>query len=565
MDIDIRNGDTVSSITTLAPQDSIGVLVLGPTGDTLWAHGLAKAPAIQEAALAALSVPADAKRHQPAPHEMLLTIAVPGQAGRLLALALRDDASTVLLLRPAEANSPLADFIGTVPFATEIFSYMISNPYQAMTVADAAGKMRFISEVHERFLGLARGQAIGRDASDIIPNSRLAEVARSGKAEIAQLQTMHGVTRVVNRLPIRRDGEVVGAIGQVLFKEPESIFRMHRSVAQRRAEQAADAREPQADSSPLIGRSAPMQRLRREIQTVAHLDIPVLILGESGTGKELVAQAIHRAGNPDEQTPLVSLNLAALPATLLEAELFGYQPGAFTGGSRQGQRGRIEQAEGGTLFLDEVGDIPMEMQVKLLRVVEDRRVERLGGGDSHLVNFRLITATNRHMQSLIDAERFRLDLYYRLSGVVLHIPALRHRREDIPELLHHFVRAFCARNSMPIPVIGNDVIPYLAAQDWPGNVRQLRQRIEEALVFCDSQELRADNFDRHVPQEKAGTAASPPRPQGEAPVAGNARLKDLELQAVLQTIAEVGGNKKRAAERLGISRSHLYKILARED
>ncbi|MFD4840907.1 sigma-54 interaction domain-containing protein [Achromobacter sp. NPDC058515] len=556
----------MSSIKTLAHRQSIGVLVLDKDGAPQWAHGLASDPAVQQTAIAALAKSRTGQGDAPA--ETLLSIAVQDPAVQLLALVIRDGSSTVLLMRPAEAASPLFGFIGAVPFATEIFSYMISNPYQAMTVADAAGKMCFISEVHERFLGLERGEAIGRDASDIIPNSRLAEVARSGKAEIAQLQTMRGVTRVVNRLPIRRDGEVVGAIGQVLFKEPESIFRMHRSVALRRAEQQVDTHESLAAGSPLIGRSAPMQRLRREIQTVAHLDIPVLILGESGTGKELVAQAIHRAGSHDEATPLVSLNLAALPATLLEAELFGYQPGAFTGGNRQGQRGRIEQAEGGTLFLDEVGDIPMEMQVKLLRVVEDRRVERLGGGDSHQVNFRLITATNRHMQGLIDAERFRLDLYYRLSGVVLHIPALRHRREDIPELLHHFVRAFCTRNSMPVPTIGSEVIPYLAAQDWPGNVRQLRQRIEEALVFCDSQELRVGNFDRYTPSEEprpGPAAALPAAPRAEEPGAGNARLKDLERQAVRQAIAESGGNKKRAAEQLGISRSHLYKILGRED
>lgn len=554
---------------TSMPTQTLGVLVLNSANEVAWSHGLASEAAVQQAAVAALSQSAATPTPRPPKGETLLSLTVPGRASQLLALLMCDPTSTVLLLRPAQAASPLFGFIGAVPFAAEIFDYMISNPYQAMTVADAAGKMRFISEVHERFLGLTPGQAIGRDAAAIIPNSRLAEVARSGKAEIAQLQTMQGVTRVVNRLPIRRDGEVVGTIGQVLFKDPEAIFRMLRSVAQRRVAQQIDRPEAFAGGTPFIGRSAPMQRLRREIETVAHLDIPVLILGESGTGKELVAQAIHRLGTQDEHSPLVSLNLAALPATLLEAELFGYEPGAFTGGNRRGQRGRIEQAQGGTLFLDEVGDIPMEMQVKLLRVLEDRRVERLGGGDSHQVDFRLITATNRRMQDLIEAERFRLDLYYRLSGVVLHIPALRHRREDIPELLHYFVQAFCLRNSMPAPTIGSEVVRYLAAQDWPGNVRQLRQRIEEALVFCDTHELRVGNFDRYMPAENAADRDGGARPVGAGEhigvdsLGGNARLKALEYQAVRQTIAELGGNKKRAAEQLGISRSHLYKILGR--
>lgn len=544
----------MSAEKTRARPPELGVIVLDAGGEPCWTHGLGAELPICQAAC-------QAWRQQCARHgaqaEALLSIDVPQRPAPLLALALPGADSTLLLLRAGETGSPLFGFIGAVPFATEIFSYMISNPYQAMTVADAQGKMRYISEVHERFLGLAPGAAIGRDAGEVIPNSRLGEVARSGKAEIAELQAMRGVTRVVNRLPIRRDGEVVGAIGQVLFKDPASIFRMHRSVALKQVEQEdpAEAGGP----SPLIGRSAPMQRLRREIQTVAHLDIPVLILGESGTGKELVAQAIHSAARRDEPAPLVSLNLAALPSTLLEAELFGYQPGTFTGGNRQGQQGRIEQAEGGTLFLDEVGDIPMETQVKLLRVVEDRRVQRLGGGESRQVNFRLITATNRHMQGLIDAERFRLDLYYRLSGVVLHVPALRHRREDIPELLQHFVRAFCLRNNMPVPEISSGVIPYLAAQEWPGNVRQLRQRIEEALVFCDTVELRVSDFDRYRHAEP------PPTPAPAAIAPAGTSLKDVERELIHRTIAELGGNKKRAAERLGISRSHLYKVLARED
>lgn len=481
-----------------------------------------------------------------------------------MALALPDDVRLCVLLRPLNATSPLIDFLAQVPFATEIMEFMISNPFQAITVADAAGKMRYVSPVHEQFLGLPRGGAAGREAAEVIPNSRLAHVARSGRAEIAQLQSMRGITRVVNRLPIYRGDQVVGAIGQVLFKDPESLQHMVREVLVQRA---SSPDEPGAGTS-LLGNSAPMQRLRREIATVAHLDIPVLILGESGTGKELVARAIHQLANIDGASPLVSLNLAAIPATLLDAELFGYEPGSFTGASKQGRQGRIEHAHNGTLFLDEVGDIPIEMQVKLLRVLEDRRVQRLGGRESRQVQFRLITATNRNMQQLIEAERFRLDLYYRLSGVVLHIPALRHRREDIPELLHYFVRDFCQRNNMTVPAIDSDILPYLAAQNWPGNVRQLRQRIEEALVFCNLRELRRVDFERH-----SASGQTPPeavfeqKPVWEsaeaAPRQSTLSLKEREYQIVLETLEELEGNKKRAAEMLGISRSHLYKVLAR--
>lgn len=542
-----------------------GLIVYDDQGEVVWSVGLGADATMRRAVREACEREGHAlqasSRQGNEPWLFGIEAQVPGAAA-MLALALPDAERVCVLLRPLATTSPLLDFLSQVPFATEIMEYMISNPYQAITVADAAGKIRYLSPVHEHFLGLPRGGAAGKDAADVIPNSRLPDVARSGQAEIAQLQQMRGITRVVNRLPIRRGDAVVGAIGQVLFKDPESLQHMLRDVLSQRVS------FPDAPQSgvPLLGGSAPMQRLRREIATVAHLDIPVLILGESGTGKELVAQAIHQLSNADGGAPLVSLNLAAIPSTLLDAELFGYEPGTFTGASRKGQLGRIEQAQNGTLFLDEVGDIPIEMQVKLLRVLEDRHVQRLGGGESRHVQFRLITATNRNMQQLIEAERFRLDLYYRLSGVVLHIPALRHRREDIPELLHYFVGEFCRRNGMVRPAIGQEVVPYLAAQSWPGNVRQLRQRIEEALVFCDLRELRLSDFERYA-QERVRSEEPPvpvPEPSLETPgTAGS--LKEREYLAVRETLARMGGNKKRAAESLGISRSHLYKILAREE
>jgi len=561
--------------------ESLGVIVYDVSDEVIWAIGVGKLPEIQRSVLRSLKEGLRDESGQARDDSAQTKLITVGASGKLplLGLCMLDGDCLCVLLRPLSATSPLFDFLALVPFATEIMEFMISNPHQAVTVADTQGKIRYISPVHEKFLGLPRGGAAGRDAGQVIPNSRLADVVRSGRAEIAQLQQMRGVTRVVNRLPIKRDGKVVGAIGQVLFKDPESAVRMQRDVLSQRAAFLGE----QQEGVPLLGDSAPMQRLRREIATVAHLDIPVLILGESGTGKELVARAIHQMSNVDGQAPLVSLNLAALPATLLEAELFGYEPGTFTGANRRGQHGRIEQAQNGTLFLDEVGDIPIEMQAKLLRVLEDRSVQRLGGGESRQVQFRLITATNRNMQQLIDAERFRLDLYYRLSGVVLHIPSLRHRREDIPELLNFFVRDFCRRNNMALPAIESEVVPYLAAQQWPGNVRQLRQRVEEALVFCDLRELRRTDFERYSrgsPVQQLVDGASLPLAGGdiasgehsvqEAPdmqpdATAQASLREREYRAVRETLDRLGGNKKRAAEALGISRSYLYKILSRAD
>lgn len=566
----------MSSVKT----QSLGALVLGAGGETLAASGTARNPAIARAAQAGVAALPPAENHHAG---RVFDIEVDGE--RHIGLALLDASQQTILLRRAAAGAALFDFLGAVPFADAILEHFLTNPYQAITVVDHTGCIRFISPVHEAFFGLRTGEGTGRPAEQVIPNSRLGHVAATGKAEIGQLQRMNGVTRVVNRVPIVVDGKTVGAIGQVLFKEPEAIGRMHKEVEELRSQLAHYRRElhglRQRDSGVglLIGESAPMQRLRREIETVARLDVPVLVLGESGTGKELVARAIHSAGRGShgvqgddegtQATPLVSLNLAAFPATLIEAELFGHAAGAFTGSHRHGQPGKLEQAAGGTLFLDEVADIPMEMQVKLLRVLEDRMVERLGSRQARRVDFRLVTATNRDIQALIDGGRFRLDLYYRLSGVVLRVPALGQRLEDIPALLHHFVQAFCQRNGVPVPQVMPDVARHLASRRWPGNVRQLRQKIEEALVFCDGSRLRVQDFARGEENHMATMVAPATHPLGQvfapedAPAPAAARLRDLAYDAVLQAIARHGGNKKQAALELGISRSHLYKMLER--
>ncbi|GAA3987780.1 hypothetical protein GCM10022279_08500 [Comamonas faecalis] len=495
----------------------------------------------------------------------LFHVDVPGGRGasaRYVVVALGDEAVEVALVRTADESAALLDFVASVPFAFAILNMFLTNPYQAITVADREGLMRYISPVHEKFFGLAPGSAMGRKAEEVIPNSRLPQVARSGKAEIGEmLQLGSGVTRIVNRIPVFEDGALVGAVGQVSFSGMQALNRMQQRLNQLNDEVQHYKRELHQlrrtpSPSTLVGSSAPMQRLAREIDAVAPLDVPVLILGESGSGKELVAQALHARGR-DPQAPLVSLNLAALPATLIEAELFGYEAGAFTGGKRQGQPGKLEQAEGGTLFLDEVADIPMEIQVKLLRVLEDRQVQRLGAREGRHVNFRIVAATHRDLRALIDSGRFRLDLFYRLSGVVLQVPALRQRVEDIPALMQRFAESFCERNGLALPRIAPGVISYLAQQSWPGNVRQLRQRVEEALVFCDGQLLSVENFARHqdLPARPAQPPMAPPAPAAMP-------LRSLEHAAILDAIARHGGNKKRAAQELGISRSYLYKVLA---
>lgn len=552
--------------------DELGVLTVErSTMRVLTALGLARDPAIRrgiESALAENPLPQQASGN-------LFQIDVKGDGGerdRAVGLAVCDEALVLVLVRKSTHAPALFDLVGVVPFAYSILELLLNNSHSAITVADDKGRICYLSPVHEKFLDLKFGESHGKKAEAVIPNSRLGAVARSGKPEYGQLQSINGVTRVVNRIPVTENGQVVGAIGQMIFKGPDSLQRMNQRVEQLRAEVELYKKEllqlrAEGAHGALIGGSVPMQRLRREIETVARLDVPVLIVGESGTGKELVAQAIHLASGRATEASLVSLNLAALPTSLIESELFGYAPGSYTGARRDGQRGKFEQAEGGTLFLDEIADVPMEMQVKLLRVLEDHQVERLGSRSSRRIEFRVVSATNRDLSSLIDEGLFRLDLYYRLSGVILHLPALSERLEDIPLLLTHFVQGFCRRNERPVPAVDADVSNYLASQPWPGNVRQLRHRIEEALVFCDGNSLKVKNFLRNerLPfNRRLMTSGASVRTQSSddkaSPSAGT--LKEAGRQAVLNEIARCGGNKKEAAERLGISRSYLYKILA---
>jgi len=259
---------------------------------------------------------------------------------------------------------------------------------------------------------------------------------------------------------------------------------------------------------------------------------------------------------------------AALPATLVEAELFGYEPGAFTGADRKGRKGKFEQAAGGTIVFDEIGDMPMEIQVKLLRVLQDHVVQRIGGGSSHELDFRLITATNQNLQALIGEHKFRLDLYYRISPIVIEVPPLRSRITDIPLLAAQFLADVAARHGMARPEISDDALAYLMEQPWPGNVRQLRHVVERAFVFAENGVIVPETLERHSDLRSAELHAPVPVPlehRRAVPAAEGETLRSnvgrLQTNLVREALIRHKGNKKRVAQELGISRSYLYKLL----
>ncbi len=317
-----------------------------------------------------------------------------------------------------------------------------------------------------------------------------------------------------------------------------------------------------AQQGSLIGKSAAIERVRAMIEKVADTDATILVRGESGTGKELVARQIHELSSTRHNGAFVAVNCAALPSELIESELFGHEKGAFTGASAR-RRGKFEQADGGTLFLDEIGDMSANVQAKLLRALEERRIERLGGAESVPVNVRIVSATHRQLEQEIAAGNFRADLFYRLRVVTIEIPPLRERREDIPILAERFAQAASDRYSLPARPIAQSALRRLVEYGWPGNVRELRNMVERAAIMAEGDELTA----RDLPDEiKVAKAISPDIMSGaeesaalSVPFTADFRTdrREFERRYIARCLEESGGNVTRAAAILGMHRQSL--------
>jgi DNA-binding NtrC family response regulator len=302
----------------------------------------------------------------------------------------------------------------------------------------------------------------------------------------------------------------------------------------------------------MIGQSPPMKELFKLVEMTAPSPTRVLILGESGTGKELVARAIHE-NSPRHKGPFVTVNCAAVPSELIESELFGHERGAFSGAIKT-RRGKFERADGGTLLLDEVGDMPLPMQAKLLRVLEDGEFERVGGGQPIRVDVRVIAASNKDLEKEVEKGAFRLDLYHRLNVVPIHLAPLRDRRSDIPILARHFLEAFSATIARPAPFLSQDAIDLLKEYHWPGNVRELRNVMERIAILFPGDTVTAGHAAQALPSLEP---ALPPSEDGDNTLKDT--MRSVEREAILRALDRNKWHITRAAKELGLERSHLYK------
>jgi len=445
---------------------------------------------------------------------------------------------------------------------------LFANAAQGMLLVDKAGHVVWINDAYKRFLpalGFEREEDfVGRPVEEVVQNTLMHKVLETGKPILVDLLTNKAGTFVVSRIPLRDEsGEVIGALGMVLFDHPETTLqpligkfaRLQRDLDDARRELAA-RRRPKYTFASFIGSSPATVEVKRQARRAAATDSTVLLLGETGTGKELLAHAIHAASTRADK-PFIGINLAAVPDTLIEAEFFGVAPGAFTGADRRQRDGKFKLADGGTLFLDEVGDMPLALQAKLLRALQEQEIEALGSNEVLKIDVRVIAATSRDLQALVDTGQFRADLFYRLNVLPIRVPALRERLGDLDALTESLLEQIAMRSGMPQRELGPGAIRLLATQEWRGNVRELRNALEQVAMLTDNIHLEAEDFASVLPsaqRAKARAGAGPsPLPQ---------RIAELERESILSALAATGGNKVSAAKLLGISRATLYEKLA---
>jgi PAS domain S-box-containing protein len=440
----------------------------------------------------------------------------------------------------------------------EMYRLIFESIYNGAMVTDAEGIITHFNKPYGQFLGVDPEAQIGRHCTTSVENSRMHIVARTGKAEINQSQLIQGQKMVVQRIPIQKDGKVIAVFGQVMFKDVKDVGKLARELSLLESkvklyeEELITLRSTRYTFESIIGKSEAIGNLKQEALRAAGNSFPVLITGESGTGKELFAQAIHHA-SARRLHPFVRINCAAIPRDLLESELFGYEKGAFTGARSEGKPGKFELAHQGTIFLDEIGDLPVEMQPKLLRAIEDKEFERVGGTRIVRSDFRVISATNQNLDTMLTTGRFRKDLFYRLNVISLHIPALRERPDDILAITRRFLDRTAQEASLKKIAIDNGAERALHDHDWPGNVRELMNVLERSISALEGEAIRITDLPFYVQRGRRNTA----RRQTTT------SLREIQSRAERETIwtalRESDFRKARAAKILGIHRTLLYK------
>jgi transcriptional regulator with PAS, ATPase and Fis domain len=432
----------------------------------------------------------------------------------------------------------------------------LGHAYEGLMITDPQGIIIKINRTYATFLGVRVEDCVGKHCTEVIENTRMHVVAKTGVPEIAQVQRIHGHDMICSRIPIFEHGKVAAVVGKVMFQDIDDLFSMSERFTNLKREMEFYKNELRTrlgarySFEAIVGNSRSLEDVKALARKVAKADTTVLLQGESGTGKELFAHAIHVESHRALH-PFIKVNCAAIPETLFESELFGYKGGAFTGAQKHGKKGKFSLADKGTIFLDEVSELPITMQVKLLRVLQEKEVEPVGAVEPEPVDVRIIAATNKDLESLLKQALFRHDLFYRLNVVRLEIPPLRDRPDDIPVIAETVLKQLDKETGIPVEGVDAEADAALRAYPWPGNVRELRNVLEQAMY------LKTGNIivRRDLPQPIRRSA-------GDTAARNNHSLRDVlrhtEEEMIRAALQEAKGDKLVAAARLGISKSSLY-------
>ena len=441
----------------------------------------------------------------------------------------------------------------------EQYRLIFDSIYNGIMVTDARGYITHFNKPYGQFLGLDPAAQIGKHCTEVVENTRMHIVSKTGKPEINQTQWIKGQNMVVQRIPIKKDGNVIAVFGQVMFKDVKDVTKLANKLSlleskvKHYEEGLINLRSTRYTFDSIVGNSKVIRELKKEALKASANQFPVLITGDSGTGKELFAQAIHHA-SPRKLYPFVRINCSAIPKDLLESELFGYEKGAFTGAKSEGKPGKFEIAGQGTVFLDEIGDLPLVMQPKLLRVVEEKEFERVGGTKIIRSDFRVIAATNQNLGDMLADERFRKDLFYRLNVIPLRIPPLRERRSDIVSLAQHFLKQMAREANLSEISLEKEAAEALEKYAWPGNIRELSNVLERSLSSIDGDTIHLCDLPFYVSR----TQKNLPQPN-QTTIDIKGVQAQAEKEAIRYALQETRNNKARAAKMLGIHRTLLYK------
>ncbi|SMC31427.1 sigma-54 interaction domain-containing protein [Sporomusa malonica] len=435
----------------------------------------------------------------------------------------------------------------------QVFAHMAG-----MVVVDQQSRIVFVEETYAASRGFDHQQVIGRYVKDVIPTSKLPVVIESGKPILGDVFYYEGKTVICNRYPLIKDGVIIGAISYQVFEGVDKLFesiqelRTQLDYYKEKIKKYAGVRYSIGD---IIGSNPATVAIRTAILKTACTNATVLIQGETGTGKELVAHALHQESRRSPY-PFVKLNCAAIPQELIESELFGYDEGAFTGARRAGKKGKFELADKGTLFLDEISQLSMSAQAKLLRVLQEKEIERIGGAEPIPVNVRIVAATNDDLEDMVKQGTFRADLYYRLNVIPIKVAPLRERKSDIPLLVNKFAEKYGEQAGLGTVAVDPDAMALLMEYEWPGNIRELDHAVERAINLCSSTILQPVHFEWLMPKIRNKGKSTAGMSIQDARAAS-------EKEIILNALQATKGNKKKAAELLGIARPLLYQKMHR--